>query len=31
VDVIAVLLALLIFDSLFLMLGLRQFRHKAVT
>jgi ABC-2 type transport system permease protein len=29
--VIAVLLGLLIFDSLFLILGLRQFRHKAVT
>src|SRR5215213_320195 len=29
--VVAVLLALLIFDSLLLMLGLRQFRHKAVT
>ena len=28
---IAVLLALLIFDSLLLMVGLRQFRHKAVT
>ena len=27
----AVLLALLIFDSLLLMIGLRQFRHKAVT
>jgi len=29
--VVAVLLALVIFDSLLLMLGLRQFRHKAVT
>ena len=29
--IIAVLLALLIFDSLLLMVGLRQFRHKAVT
>ncbi|HSE18288.1 MAG TPA: ABC transporter permease [Pyrinomonadaceae bacterium] len=29
--VIAVLLALLIFDSLLLTIGLRQFRHKAVT
>src|SRR5215210_347242 len=29
--IVAVLLALLIFDSLFLILGLRQFRHKAVT
>ena len=29
--VVAVLVALLIFDSLFLMIGLRQFRHKAVT
>jgi len=29
--IVAVLLALLIFDSLFLMIGLRQFRHKAVT
>lgn len=29
--VVAVLLGLLIFDSLFLILGLRQFRHKAVT
>lgn len=29
--VLAVLLALLIFDSLFLILGLRQFRRKAVT
>jgi ABC-2 type transport system permease protein len=28
---VAVLLALLIFDSLLLMVGLRQFRHKAVT
>ena len=30
-SVVAVLLALLIFDSLFLVIGLRQFRHKAVT
>jgi len=30
-SIIAVLLALLIFDSLFLIIGLRQFRHKAVT
>jgi len=30
-SVVAVLLALLIFDSLLLMVGLRQFRHKAVT
>ena len=30
-SVIAVLLALVIFDSLFLVIGLRQFRHKAVT
>lgn len=29
--IVAVLLALLIFDSLLLMVGLRQFRHKAVT
>jgi ABC-2 type transport system permease protein len=29
--VVAVLLALLVFDSLFLVIGLRQFRHKAVT
>jgi len=29
--IVAVLLALLIFDSLFLAIGLRQFRHKAVT
>ena len=29
--VVAVLLGLLIFDSLFLILGLRQFRHKSVT
>jgi ABC-2 type transport system permease protein len=29
--VIAVLLALLVFDALLLMVGLRQFRHKAVT
>ena len=29
--VVAVLLALLAFDSLFLVIGLRQFRHKAVT
>ena len=29
--IVPVLLALLIFDSLLLMLGLRQFRHKAVT
>ena len=29
--IVAVLLGLLIFDSLFLILGLRQFRHKAVT
>ena len=29
--VIAVILALIIFDSLLLMLGLRQFRKKAVT
>jgi ABC-2 type transport system permease protein len=29
--IVAVLLALLIFDSLFLVIGLRQFRHKAVT
>lgn len=29
--VVAVLLALLVFDSLFLAIGLRQFRHKAVT
>jgi ABC-2 type transport system permease protein len=28
---IAVLLALLVFDALLLMVGLRQFRHKAVT
>ncbi len=28
---VAVLLALLIFDSLLLMVGLRQFRHKAIT
>ena len=28
---VAVVLALLVFDSLLLMLGLRQFRHKAVT
>ena len=30
-SVIAVLLALLIFDALFLVFGLRQFRRKAVT
>jgi ABC-2 type transport system permease protein len=30
-SIVAVLLALLIFDSLFLVIGLRQFRHKAVT
>ena len=30
-SVVAVLLALLIFDSLLLSIGLRQFRHKAVT
>jgi len=29
--IVAVLLALLIFDSLFLAIGLRKFRHKAVT
>jgi len=29
--VVAVLLALLVFDSLLLVIGLRQFRHKAVT
>jgi ABC-2 type transport system permease protein len=31
VPIVAVLLALLIFDSLFLIIGLRQFRHKSVT
>jgi ABC-2 type transport system permease protein len=31
VPIIAVLLALLVFDSLFLIIGLRQFRHKSVT
>jgi len=30
-SIVAILLALLIFDSLFLIIGLRQFRHKAVT
>ncbi|HWF89615.1 MAG TPA: ABC transporter permease [Pyrinomonadaceae bacterium] len=30
-SIVAVMLALLIFDSLFLIIGLRQFRHKAVT
>ena len=30
-SIVAVMLALLIFDSLFLAIGLRQFRHKAVT
>jgi ABC-2 type transport system permease protein len=29
--IVAVLVALLVFDALFLMVGLRQFRHKAVT
>jgi ABC-2 type transport system permease protein len=29
--IVAVVLGLLIFDSLFLILGLRQFRHKSVT